>query len=494
VTTSYDEIAYSCSPKSQTHPDRLAALATLHGMTPTPTDGCRVLEIGCNDGSNLIPMAFNEPRSRFLGIDLAGTAIDAARAFSVKLGLANIEFTHADVCDWDAAGCEFDYIIVHGLYSWVPAVAREAILAICASRLSPNGVAYISYNALPGCYFRRFVWDLLRFHTREIADPQRKIAEARAISKRMLGRIGDGPHQAAIKEEFERLIEAEDSVLFHDDLSEVNTAFHLSEFVQTAARHGLQYLCDADYVRDAVREPLLGNGDWLAELEYADYASGRRFRSSLLCRQAVARNRTIGHDNLARLLAASFVTPEPEQPDGTQKFNVAEGKSLSTNHPFAKRVLCELAAKWPGCTPVAEFLASGEEEEAARAMLLRLYESKSIELRTRMPRLVTAVSERPVSSPLARLQLSCGGTAVTNQRHTVVELTDELSRRLVMLLDGSRDRAALLDALADAAAAGSAPAAWHGNGPATRLDLALMIDQRLDANLAHVARLCLLVP
>ncbi len=493
VTTSYDQVAYSCKPQPQTHPDRLATLATLHGMTPQPVDTCRVLEIGCNNGSNLIPQAFSEPRSQFSGIDLAQTAIDAAGAFSAELKLANIQFTHADVCHWDAAEREFDYIIVHGLYSWVPPAAREAILVICASRLSPNGVAYISYNALPGCHFRRFVWDLVRFHTRGIDEPQRKIEEARAIARQMIDRLGDKPQQAAIKEEFETLLQADASVLFHDDLADVNTPFHLGEFVEAAARHGLQYLGDADYARDVVREPILGNGDWLGEREYADYATGRRFRSSLLCHREVVLNRTISRDRLEGLLAASPVVPEPEQPDGTQKFTIATGKTLSTNHPFARRVLCELAGRWPGCMPAASLLASGEEAGADVDMLLRLYESKSIELRTRMPRLVASVSERPVASALARLQLARGGTTVTNQRHTAVELTDELSQKLLGLMDGTRDRAALLDALSDAAEAGAAPAAWHGNAPATRLDLARMIEERLDANLSLAARLCVLV-
>ncbi len=471
MNTSYDELAYSCSPKTQTHPDRLATLATLHGMTPARVDGCRVLEIGCNDGSNLIPMAFTEPRSRFTGIDLASTAIDAARAFSARLGLGNIEFEHADVCQWDAKGRKFDYIIAHGVYSWVPPAAREAILAICATHLEPNGVAYVSYNAYPGCHFRHYVWDLIRFHTRHVAEPERKIAEARAIARRMFERLGDEAQQAAIKEELNTLLEAADSVLFHDDLCEGNTPFRLGEFAADAARHGLQYLGDADFARDVVREPVIANGDWLAEIEYGDYVVGRRFRSSLLCHREVVLDRRIPAKRFEHLLAASAVEPGAEQPDGTQKFNIAVEKTLSTNHPVAKRMLCDLAARWPDCVPAASLI----DDDAALAVLLRLYEAKAIELRTSMPRVTAKVSQRPVASALARMQLSLGGDTVTNQRHTTVQLTDELSRKLVLLMDGSRDREALVNAL-------TAP------GSASH-----MIDERLDANLALAARLCLLV-
>jgi len=482
LTTSYDEVTYASTPKPQTQPDRLATLAKLHGMDPPPTDQCRVLEIGCGDGSNLIPLAFCEPGSRFTGIDLAHTAIDAARAFSSSLELANVEFTHADVGEWDAAGREFDYIIVHGVYSWVPPAAREAILAICASTLSPDGVAYISYNALPGCHFRRYIWDLVRFHTRAIADHREKMSEARAIARQMMERLGDHPHQLAIKEECKTLLEADDWLLFHDDLAEVNTPFHLSEFIEAASRHSLQYLCDAEFERDCIRTPFLENAGWLAELEYFDCSVGRRFRSSLLCRGGATLNRDIGPDRLEELFAASPAVPEPEQPDGARKFILGEEKSLSTNHPFVKQVLCGLAAKWPGSVPAAALIGQGDQAGASLNTLMRLYAAKAVELRTRAPRLVETVSERPVSSALARFQLARGRNIVTNQRHTAVELTDELSRRLLMLMDGSRDRAALSAALSSAADGGAAPR-----------DLACKIEEKLDANLALTARLCLLV-
>ena len=75
MPTPYDELPYPGSAFAQTHPDRLATLATLFGMTPAPVERCRVLELGCGDGGNLIPMAFALPESRFTGVDLATTAI-----------------------------------------------------------------------------------------------------------------------------------------------------------------------------------------------------------------------------------------------------------------------------------------------------------------------------------------------------------------------------------------------------------------------------------
>lgn len=498
MSTSYDEFTYPCAPQTQTHPDLLATLATLHGLTPPPTENCVVLEVGCNNGSNLIPMAANEPGSRFTGIDLAETAIEAARQWSGQLGLKNTEFLQADVTEWDPGERRFDYILIHGVYSWVPAHVREAILARCRASLSPNGLAYISYNSLPGCRFRQYVWDVLRFHTREIADPRRKIAAAREMCAKMCASLGDDQHQTVVKKEFELRQTVDESVLLHDDLAECNTPFHLSEFVEAAQRHELQYLRDAQFSKDSRDDMGLNGTDWLAQRQYGDFFTARRFRSSLLCQKEASIDRTIRPERVANLLASSRVEPEPEQSDGSQRFRLVDEKFLSTNHPAAKRVLTKLAGLWPGWLPVSELPLDACGQADAAELVLRLYDAGALELRLRPPRLVTNASDRPVASRLARTQLAKGLEVVTNQRHFSVKLTDALSRRLVMLLDGSRDRAALLRDLTEhfdpeKAAPEELQNAWHANGPASRLELAQMLDQGLDANLTGMARLCLLV-
>src|SRR5262249_26620757 len=147
----YDEVVYPSYVYSQTHPDRLATIATLLGMNPTSVESCRVLELGCGAGGNLIPMAFDLSESGFVGIDLAGSAISQGRELIKALGLKNISLQQADLMDLSSELGKFDYIIAHGLFSWVPEVVRDRILAICRAHLAPEGVAYISYNAYPGC-------------------------------------------------------------------------------------------------------------------------------------------------------------------------------------------------------------------------------------------------------------------------------------------------------------------------------------------------------
>ena len=137
--TPYDAVRYPTYPRIETHPDRLAAVATLYGMTPAPVTRCRVLEIGCGDGGNLAPMAYFLPESRFFGVDLAGAAIASGSATIRDLKLRNIELSESDFRDLDVSGGPFDYIVAHGLYSWIPPDARDRLLAICRALLAPQG-------------------------------------------------------------------------------------------------------------------------------------------------------------------------------------------------------------------------------------------------------------------------------------------------------------------------------------------------------------------
>src|SRR5512133_2271473 len=97
--TPYDAVEYPTFPQAQTHPDRLATLATVFGMTPAPVERCRVLELGTGDAGNLIPMAFALPGSEFTGIDLAQAPIAAGSRVVEELGLRNIRLLAMDLMD-----------------------------------------------------------------------------------------------------------------------------------------------------------------------------------------------------------------------------------------------------------------------------------------------------------------------------------------------------------------------------------------------------------
>ena len=142
----YDESPYASYPYPQSQPNRLATIATLFGMKPQSIHDCRVLELGCASGGNLIPLAVALPGSRFVGIDLSGRQVEQGQQVVSTLGLKNVELSCRSILDVTPELGQFDYIICHGVWSWVPADVREKILTICRDQLSPQGVAYVSYN------------------------------------------------------------------------------------------------------------------------------------------------------------------------------------------------------------------------------------------------------------------------------------------------------------------------------------------------------------
>src|SRR5882724_7081536 len=95
--SSYDDVPYPTQPLPQSHPNRLAGVATLFGMHPKPLAGARILELGCATGANLIPMAEQYPEATFLGIDASKRQIAAGCGAIEYLGLRNIELRQLDI-------------------------------------------------------------------------------------------------------------------------------------------------------------------------------------------------------------------------------------------------------------------------------------------------------------------------------------------------------------------------------------------------------------
>ena len=177
----YDILEYPSHVHPQMHPSRLAAIARLHGIAAASPADCRLLEVGCGDGLQLVTLAMAYPRSRFVGVDMSQAAIARGEAIRARLGLDNLQLVAADLLEWNPGPASYDYIVAHGFYSWVPDFVRERLLALCNEALAPAGIAYVSYNALPGCHIRRMLWEMMKFHTRDIDDPRGKIEQAQGF-------------------------------------------------------------------------------------------------------------------------------------------------------------------------------------------------------------------------------------------------------------------------------------------------------------------------
>ena len=453
--TPYDAVPYPTGSYSQTHPDRLAVMATLFGMSPAPVERCRVLELGCGDGGNLIPMAYALPESTFVGIDLAGRPIEEGRKFAERVALKNLTLAQQDLRTLPADFGTFDYIIAHGLYAWVAPAVQDRILAVCRAHLAPQGVAFVSYNAFPGSHLREMLREMMQYHVRDIPDPGGRLAAAKAL----LGFLRRAwPEQDDLRywvgNEAEAALRRQRDTLYHDELTDEYHPAYFHQFAAHAARHELQYLAETEFhemqetaLPQEARETLrkLGPDRILEKEQYLDFIKCRAFRQTLLCRKDVALQRNIPLGIVERFhveTRAEFLGRDPN-PGETIEYRGPRGGSMTTSDPVIQRMMSRLERTWPRGIPFAE-LNSGELKPTEMAgFVLRMYAAGVVDLRLRAGAFAREPGERPEASRLARLQAE-RRDVVTNLRHADVRLEDEAIRVLLRLLDGTRDRAALL--------------------------------------------------
>jgi len=177
----YDEVPYGGQTVPLAHPERLALAAMKRGLSPAPPDRCRILELGCAEGGNVIPLAFHLDRCELVGVDGSAVQIDKATEARDRLGLDNLELVHADFMELPDDLGTFDYILCHGVFSWVAEDVRAKILDLCASHLSEHGVAYISYNCAPGWAIRAQMRRALMERVKGVSDPEQRIRRVREV-------------------------------------------------------------------------------------------------------------------------------------------------------------------------------------------------------------------------------------------------------------------------------------------------------------------------
>lgn len=488
ANNSYDELPYPSIAQSESHPDRLATLATLFGMTPPLVDTCRVMELGCSDGGNLMAMAYGLPEAEFLGLDFSAREVAAGQERIAQLGLKNITLRHMDILQAGPELGQFDYILACGVYSWVPPQIQDKMLELCRQLLSPNGVAYINYNTYPGWFMRGIVRHMLLYHTRGIAIASQRVGEARTLldfmtkasevtmSKYALLDNDRSAYSAIMRHENAILNLHKDTYLYHEHLEEYNEPLYFHEFIQRARQHGLQFLAEGEYaiseldnlpleISQTVRQL---TGDLIQQQQYLDFVVNRTFRQTLLCHEAINLRRPPAPDQLSAFSVASLLLPESEKPDlrstGAEKFVSPRGMKLTASNAVAKTALMYLSEIWPQAIQFDELLAvararlnpdappvySAErlahDARTVAELLLRSFASDLVELHVRPARFVTQISERPALSPLARHQARLGRNVI-NLRHETITVEDEITYRLLPFVDGQHDRAALLNQL-----------------------------------------------
>jgi SAM-dependent methyltransferase len=455
-----------------------------------------VLELGCGDGGNALSIAQSLPGAQVLGVDASPGAIERGIQLARMAGLENVELRCAifeqlgEGLGEPVGPAEFDYIVAHGVYSWVPPQARGALLDCVRRCLAPEGIAFVSYNAYPGSYLRDMTRDMLRYHVQGASDAGERLARAQELMKTIVEIEQPSPFARVLREQMERMLGYSDALLFHDDLAEVSTPFYFHEFIEHAKIRGLQFLSEADLFESQMRDVPESAGRLMASLpqdvvvreQYMDFFKNRMFRQTLICHDTATIDRTLDEVAIEGMWISSRAHPKqdadgegeeghvpgespitahglaPGEDPEARTFLTPEGFSMTTSEPLVQAVMDALGEAWPQSVAFPALLARAREAAgpdappelvAARlcSVLLQAYLARIVMLAGCPPPTAGEGDERPAVSPLARAQQGAGLQALSSLLHANVRLDSELERRVLGLLDGTRTVAEVAGAL-----------------------------------------------
>lgn len=452
-STSYDQVAYDSHAFPATHPNRIGALARLHGIAAASPDEARVLELGCASGGNLIPMAVRYPNARFVGIDLSQQQIAEGQAQIAALGIDNIELRCQSITALDATLGRFDYIIAHGVYSWVPPEVQHHLLRVCQDNLADHGVAFVSYNTFPGWHLGGAVRYMMQYHSASATDPEQKVSVAKSMVKTLARLTPDrGAYAAMLGEYADRLEKAPAYYVFHEHLEDNNRPVYFNQFVDHAHRSGLAYLCDAELVT-GLATPLTteatefilnaSRGNLIDYEQYLDFTINRSFRQSLLVRpeNAISRNFT---RPAVETLAISAQIRRVESPLAENRYLVGD-REVAAPTPFIDAAFRIVQQAGPNGIGLQKILADatstasqapqpGDPDRLLTAVL-ELAGKRALDLLVSPWPTPEHLEDCPTADAYTKLQAARGETLLVNKAHRPINVSTYL-RDLIRQMDG----------------------------------------------------------
>jgi len=468
ISKTYDEVPYTSAAFTVSAPEHLRAVAHLFSLDTAAPERARVLELGCAAGGNLIPFAVRHPGAEVVGIDLSPVQIDTGRGLVEAMGLKNVRLIQGSIADLDEELGKFDYIVCHGVYSWVPDDVRAAILRVCKERLTPDGVAYVSYNTYPGWKAKEIVRDAMLLRAGDRATAQERLAYARGIIEFLHEQATQGTVLSTVMNEHIDMIRGgEDYYLSHEYLELCNSPCYFKDFVSDARAQGLEYLGDAIVATmfasnygTAAAPALLAEcgGDQVVLEQLLDFLQNRTFRQRLLVhadRGAKIRYQ-LSAERIASLHVAGCYTKGDTEANGLVRWTYAGGATISTYLPVTGAVIEQLNAAWPATVPVAELLAAcpGGDTHRVLEFVTNLIVGNAVRFRSE-PLVPGTLGDKPIVRPELRKLAAAGDHPVVlfTEWHQSAKVAP-MERFLLPLLSGDIDVEQLVSAVHQAVAEG----------------------------------------
>ena len=313
--TIYSELGYKSMPFPYTTPATLEAYAALVGVSAPNPNTARVLELGATYGGNIISQALFNPDATFVGIELSQEQVEKGNELIAKAGLTNVSLVQSDIASIGSEIGIFDYIIAHGVYSWVDDDVKDALLRLIDERLAEDGIAYVSYNTYPGWHTMEEVRQLMMFSNRDKAqfNHKEKVLHGKTIGSIVGSQILKYDNLKERNSKFlgalRSVMQKDEYYVGHDHLEPNNDPVYFYQFNDHLADHNLAYLCDADLTLSMVRSfdvdiadtlDKLAPNDHVNQEQYLDFMLDTTFRKSIICKAKHAESVTydIGNPDL----------------------------------------------------------------------------------------------------------------------------------------------------------------------------------------------------
>lgn len=485
ITSYYNEVPYDSNPYPLSAIEQLEALAWLFGVNAPELANARVLELGCASGGNLTPMGARHPQAMMLGVDLSPVQVQQGQDWIAQVRVPNVEIRQFSIADIDESFGEFDYIVCHGVYSWVPPDVQQAILQVCSRNLAGNGIAYVSYNVYPGWKSREIVRDAMRLRGGARGLPQEKLSYARGILEFLeQSARAESVLKKALDEVMPLIRNSGESYLLHEFLEPCNSPCYFTEFIARAQAQGLSYLCDArlttmfvqNYAKQ-VSEPLLrecGDNQVLME-QYLDFLADRTFRQTLLVKEAQTPNISYRlEEERLRMMhyAGAFTAVDGAElmlDTGDQVVTTVGNTRITLRTLLHKVMARELNAAFPATLSLDFLVAAvttrlGQPSALVKPLVLDMLKelliTEGVRVRCAPVAMASGVSQMPQALLSVRrdpgLPLmgdSITSVSVCNQWHELMPLTG-LERCVIPLLDGMHTVAQIAEYLGNEARAG----------------------------------------
>ena len=310
--TIYSELGYKSMPFPYTTPATLEAYAALVGVSAPNPKTARVLELGATYGGNIISQALFNPDATFVGIELSQEQVEKGNEVIANAGLTNVSLVQSDIASIGSEIGTFDYIIAHGVYSWVDDDVKEALLRLIDEHLAEDGIAYISYNTYPGWHTMEEVRQLMMFSNRDKTqfNHKEKVLHGKTIGSIVGSQILKYDNLKERNSKFlgalRSVMQKDEYYVGHDHLEPNNDPVYFYQFNDHLAAHNLAYLCDADLTLSMVRSfdadiadtlDKLALNDHVAQEQYLDFMLDTTFRKSIICKAKHAESVTYDMGN-----------------------------------------------------------------------------------------------------------------------------------------------------------------------------------------------------